>query len=148
MDKSCISPALIVHSSSPSITVRSRKKVRFSSSHDCTASRTASLDVLHPPVAEAEAANGGGVFARQAVVVPLRRLEREARVVKARHELVDGVADGGKPDWVLGSAAAHAAKVLRNKSFKSIFVMISRATLPHPPLGRSLSPGSHKQQIQ
>jgi len=70
----------------------------------------ASLDVLPPPVSEAEAANGAGVVARQIVVVPPRRLEWKARVVKARHELVDGVADGREPDWVLGSAAAAAGR--------------------------------------
>ena len=45
-------------------------------------SLTASLDVLPPPVAKAEAANGAGVLTHQSVVVPLRRFEREARVVK------------------------------------------------------------------
>ena len=87
-----------------------------------TFSLTASLDVLPPPVAEAEAANGAGVLAHQSVVVPLRRFEWEARVVKPRHELVDGVPDGGKPDRVLGGATTAApgneiAKILGMKSF-------------------------------
>ena len=87
-----------------------------------TFSLTASLDVLPPPVAEAEAANGAGVLAHQSVVVPLRRFEWEARVVKPRHELVDGVPDGGKPDRVLGGATTAApgneiAKILGMKNF-------------------------------
>ena len=65
---------------------------------------------------EAEAANGAGVLTHQIVVVPLRRFEWEAGVVKPRYELVDGVPDGGKPNRVLGGATAAAgyeiAKIL------------------------------------